>query len=162
MTSPQAFPVLRRADPTAFFTSQAPAPALPPAIHCGLPEGRAVTLRTRQPGVLRVVQGGAWLTFGNAGNDGQPPAGDHFLACGDSLRLSAGQTVVAEFWRGGGRNGASEAQACLAWEPAPPCAVRAGVKAAWRAGLRAMAGPPALPAPAAQGLRAFSVLKSCS
>lgn len=116
MTSLQAFPVLHSAAQTAIFSSRACPSGMPPMIHCTLPAGCAITLRARQAGVLRVQQGGVWLTFGNAGCDGRTPAHDDFLESGDSLRLDAGQSVVAEFWRRPGMPG--EMPACLTWQAA--------------------------------------------
>lgn len=85
---------------------------------CLLPAGRAVTLRARQAGVLRIVQGRVWITFDHADRDGRVQAGDHFLGAGEALRLSAGDTVVMESWTGGGGS-------ITCFKPEPASAVRA-------------------------------------
>jgi hypothetical protein len=62
---------------------------------CGaftLRAGHAIALRPPAQAVLRIVQGGAWVTLPS-----QP--GDHFLRAGDSLQLRAGDDVVMEAWR---------------------------------------------------------------
>ncbi len=62
---------------------------------CGaftLRAGHAITLRSPAKAVLRIVQGGAWVTLPS-----QP--GDHFLRVGDTLQVHAGDTLVMEAWR---------------------------------------------------------------
>ncbi len=81
---------------------------------CRLQAGQAITLRTRQAGQLRVVQGRLWITFSNAAQDGRVRAGDHFLLPGESLALAAGETVVMESWAVG-----QPAPVWVCWEPAP-------------------------------------------
>ena len=147
MTSFLAFPALRHAVPAAVFSSQARLAARLPAICATLPAGQAVTLQPRQAGLLRVVQGGIWLTFNPAaGDEGPALPGDHFLACGDSVPLAAGQAVVAEFWGPGASAG--NAAACLAWETAPatgwPTALAAAARAAGGL-IRPRPGPEAWP-----------------
>lgn len=79
-----------------------------------LSAGQAQTLRARQAGLLRVVQGRLWLTFSDAARDSRVRAGDHFLLPGQSLALAAGDIVVLESWAAD-----PSARACLRWEPAP-------------------------------------------
>ena len=57
---------------------------------------RAVTLRPREEGVLRVAHGSVWVTFD--GPHGGPPqdTGDYFLGAGDRLPVHAGQRLVIE------------------------------------------------------------------
>lgn len=81
---------------------------------CRLEAGQAITMRARQAGQLRVVQGRLWITFSNAAQDARVQAGDHFLLPGQSLALAAGQTVVMEPWAVG-----QPALAWVGWEPAP-------------------------------------------
>jgi Protein of unknown function (DUF2917) len=57
-----------------------------------LQAGRALTLRPHANAVLRITQGAAWVTLPS-----QP--GDHFLRAGDSLRISACDSVVMEAWQ---------------------------------------------------------------
>jgi len=84
---------------TARFSSQARSSGgSRPAIGYTLPAGQAVTVQARESGVLRVGQGRLWVTFSHADRDHRVPAGDHFLEFGETLRLSAGQTVVMESW----------------------------------------------------------------
>lgn len=61
-----------------------------------LAPARAITLRARQAGCLRVKEGRLWLTL-----DGPHPGpandrGDLFLSKGDEFTLAAGQRVVME------------------------------------------------------------------
>lgn len=66
-----------------------------PLATCGaytLRAGRALQLRPPANALLRIVQGGAWVTLPS-----QP--GDHFLRAGDSLQVHAGDDVVMEPWR---------------------------------------------------------------
>ncbi|CAN5430496.1 hypothetical protein BH10PSE16_BH10PSE16_12670 [soil metagenome] len=135
MTSYSASHAFGRAVQTARFSSQARAPRSRPAISCTLQDGQAMTVQARESGVLRVAQGRIWLTFSHAGRDRRVPAGDHFLGCGDSLPLSAGQTVVMESW-----SGAADAEegaatpACVSWETAAPArTLSAALAAGWHA-----------------------------
>ena len=59
---------------------------------------RAVTLRPREDGVLRIAHGRVWLTFD--GPHGGPPdaQGDQILGAGDRVRVRAGQRLVMESW----------------------------------------------------------------
>lgn len=57
---------------------------------------RAVTLRPREDGLLRIAHGRVWVTFdgphAGAGND----SGDFVLGAGQNLRVRAGRRVVLE------------------------------------------------------------------
>ena len=64
----------------------------PPAGAFALCAGRAMALRPTTDGLLRISQGGAWVTLPS-----QP--GDHFLKAGESLRVPAGDAVVFEAWK---------------------------------------------------------------
>jgi len=66
-----------------------------------LDAARAVTLRPREDGVLRIAHGRAWVTFD--GPHGGPPTaqGDQVLGAGDRVRVAAGQRVVLESWERG-------------------------------------------------------------
>ena len=80
---------------------QHPAPAIPAVTDklagCWkLAQGRALTLRARSEGVLRIAQGAVWITFDNAQRDNGVRGGDHFLGAGDVLHLLPGQTLVME------------------------------------------------------------------
>lgn len=61
-----------------------------------LDAARAVTLRPREDGVLRVAHGSVWLTFD--GPHGGPPneQGDRFLGAGEQVPVRAGQRLVLE------------------------------------------------------------------
>ena len=61
-----------------------------------LQPGRALTLRLKTAGELRLAHGSAWVTFAGAANDATAVAGDHFLNAGQALRFQSGQTVVLE------------------------------------------------------------------
>jgi hypothetical protein len=77
--------------------------------------GRAMTLRTREPGVLRVVQGRLWATCDGPHPGALNDQGDHVLDAGDEMRVGAGQRLVIEAWNGA-------AGALFDWEPLPgPC-----------------------------------------
>ena len=54
--------------------------------------GRAMALTPIIDSLLRISQGGAWVTLPS-----QP--GDHFLKAGESLRVPAGDAVVFEAWK---------------------------------------------------------------
>ena len=63
-----------------------------------LTPGRAISLRPRAAGVLRIAQGQVWVTF-----DGPHPghgneSGDYFLQAGQQLAVRAGQRLVVEPW----------------------------------------------------------------
>lgn len=72
--------------------------------------GRAMTLQPREAGIFRIAHGSMWITFD--GPHGGPPndQGDHVLGAGESIRIQAGQRVVAEAW---GTQGASY----FTWDP---------------------------------------------
>ncbi|WP_084181308.1 DUF2917 domain-containing protein [Polaromonas glacialis] len=119
MTSFSASHALAGAVQSARFSSLArPCGGSRPAISYTLPAGQAMTVQARESGVLRVGQGRLWVTFSQAGRDLRVPAGDHFLAFGESLRLSAGQTVVMESWPEGAQCAATPA--CVSWDADAP------------------------------------------
>lgn len=144
MTSFSASHALVGAVQTARFSSQARScGGSRPAISYTLPAGQAMTVQARESGVLRVGQGRLWVTFSHADRDHRVPAGDHFLGRGESLWLSAGQTVVMESWpeAAPGAEGAGT-PACVSWEADAPARLLGGLMAAgWRAAtLRPLAG----------------------
>ena len=122
MISFSASHALAGAVQSARFSSQArPCGGSRPAISHTLPASQAMTVQARGSGVLRVGQGRLWVTFSHAGRDPRAPAGDHFLALGESLRLSAGQTVVMESWpeaAPGVKRAATPA--CVSWQADAP------------------------------------------
>ena len=122
MTSFWASHALAGAVRTARFSSQTRScGSRRPAISYALPAGQAITVQARESGILRVGQGRVWVTFSHAGRNPSVPAGDHFLQSGDSLRLSAGQTVVIESWPEAGPNAPRAATpACVSWEADAP------------------------------------------
>jgi hypothetical protein len=77
-----------------------------------LAAGRAITLRPRENGVLRVAHGQLWVTFDGPHTGPRNDLGDHFIGVGEQLRLHAGQRLVAEAWNGG-------APAYFSWDPLP-------------------------------------------
>ena len=116
---------------TARFSSQARScGGSRPAISYTLPAGQAMTVQARESGVLRVGQGRLWVTFSHADRDRRVPAGDHFLGRGESLRLSAGQTVVMESWPDAAAPGEEgmAAAACVSWEADAPLYILAGLR----------------------------------
>lgn len=119
MTSISASHALAGAVQSARFSSQArPCGASRPAISYTLPAGQALTVQARESGVLRVGHGRLWVTFSQAGRDLRVPAGDHFLGFGESLRLSAGQTVVMESWPEAAQGAATPA--FVSWDADAP------------------------------------------
>ena len=101
---------------------QHPAPALPAATDkfpgCWkLAQGRALTLRARSGGVLRIAQGAVWITFDNAQRDDGVRGGDHFLGAGDVLHLLPGQTLVMEPLKA-----EAHSSAYFSWDPLPATA----------------------------------------
>nr|WP_315463522.1 DUF2917 domain-containing protein [uncultured Rhodoferax sp.] len=79
-----------------------------------LPQGRALTLKPRTAGVLRVLSGRAWATFDVSRHTPLTETGDHVVARGHDLQLRAGQRVVVEAWAYQGQDGIA-----LQWVPAP-------------------------------------------
>ena len=61
-----------------------------------LAPARAITLRTREAGCLRVHMGRVWLTLDGPHAGPANDHGDMFLSEGDELTLAAGQRVVME------------------------------------------------------------------
>jgi hypothetical protein len=121
--------VSRAAQKKAGFSSQAALLNCRPASDCTLQAGRAITVQAHQAGALRIVQGRVWMTFSHADRDRRVPAGDHFLECGESLPLSAGQAVVMESW-----GGDDETPACVRWEATTATSARPALAfAGWRA-----------------------------
>ena len=74
--------------------------------------GRAMTLRPREAGVLRVARGGLWATGDGPHAGPLNDLGDRFLVAGDELRLRPGQRVVIEPWT-------RQAPAYFSWDPLP-------------------------------------------
>jgi hypothetical protein len=74
--------------------------------------GRAITLRPREAGILRVAHGQIWATFD--GPHGGPPTdlGDHVIGVGGELKVRAGQRLVVETW-------SATTPACFSWDPLP-------------------------------------------
>lgn len=96
---------------TLMQTQQSPAaPALPGTWQ--LASGRAITLRPREGGILRVAHGQLWVTFDGPHTGPRNDLGDHFIGVGEQLRLRPGQRLVAEAWNGG-------APAYFSWDPLP-------------------------------------------
>ncbi len=62
-----------------------------------LAKGRAVTLRPKVAGILRVPHGRAWATLDVPPSSPFNPE-DHFVAPGHDLHVRAGQRVVLEAW----------------------------------------------------------------
>lgn len=82
-----------------------------------LAEGRALTLRARSAGVLRIAHGAVWITFDNAQRDDGVRGGDHFLGAGDVLHLLPGQSLVMESWQA-----QAHSSAYFSWDPLPASA----------------------------------------
>lgn len=63
-----------------------------------LAAGRAISLRPRQAGVLRITQGRVWVTLDGPQQGAGNASGDHFLRSGQRLLAGAGQHLVLEPW----------------------------------------------------------------
>lgn len=102
---------------TASILASAPATALPGTWK--LVRGRAVTLRPREDGILRVAHGRVWATLDGPHGCTPDDAGDHVLQVGRSMVVRAGQRVVLEAWNASGAS-------YFAWDPiAVPATVTA-------------------------------------
>ena len=82
-----------------------------------LGDGRALTWRPTQPGLLRIAHGRVWLTFDNAQQDESVRGGDHFLGAGEALQLFPGQGLVMESW-----NAAKNSAVYFSWDLLPATA----------------------------------------
>jgi hypothetical protein len=92
----------------ARLLDSAPAVALPGTWK--LARGRAVTLRPRTDGILRVAHGRVWATA-DGPHGGTPfDGGDHVLEVGRSMYVKTGQRVVIEAWNASGAS-------YFAWDP---------------------------------------------
>ena len=58
--------------------------------------GRAVTLRPREDGLLRIAHGCAWITFDGPHAGPANDLGDRVVGAGERLRVHAGRRVVLE------------------------------------------------------------------
>jgi hypothetical protein len=61
-----------------------------------LEQGRAVTLRPRENGVLKIAHGRVWLTFDGPHAGALNDFGDRVLGAGEQVRVRAGMRVVLE------------------------------------------------------------------
>lgn len=92
-----------------------------------LEAGRALSLRPRASGVLRIAQGRAWVTMDMLHADLQA-AGDLFLVPGRGLVVQAGQRIVIE-----SSDAERQAAAYFSWDPLPQAKAQA-LRAARRTG----------------------------
>ncbi len=74
--------------------------------------GRAISLRPRLAGVLRITQGQVWATLDGPQQGAGNESGDHFLQSGQRLLVGAGQHLVLEPWTESG-----EAPVYFEWTP---------------------------------------------
>lgn len=100
------------------LNSQQSSPQSAAPQHAGnwkLGAGRAITLHSKDEGVLRIAQGRVWATFDgpHVGPHVSPAndSGDFFLGAGESLTLPAGQRVVIEPW-----NACANEAAYFSWD----------------------------------------------
>lgn len=83
-----------------------------------LDPARAVTLRPREDGVLRIAHGRVWLTFDGPHAGAANDSGDRVISPGEKVRVRAGQRLVMESCERG-------VPAYFSWDFAPdPVAVR--------------------------------------
>jgi len=83
-------------------------PALPGAWK--LAKGRAITLKPRTNGILRVAHGRVWATVDGPHGVSPTDSGDHILEVGRSMWVRPGQRVVIEAWNG-------EGASYFVWDP---------------------------------------------
>lgn len=77
-----------------------------------LTAGRAISLRPRVAGMLRITQGQVWATLDRPQQGAGNESGDHFLLPGQRLPVDAGQHLVLEPWPDSG-----EAAVYFEWTP---------------------------------------------
>lgn len=77
-----------------------------------LTAGRAISLRARQAGMLRMTQGRVWATLDGPQQGAGNQSGDHFLQPGQRLLVGAGQHLVLEPWPDSG-----EVPVYFEWQP---------------------------------------------
>ncbi|MDD5332393.1 MAG: DUF2917 domain-containing protein [Rhodoferax sp.] len=77
-----------------------------------LAAGRAISLRPRQAGMLRITQGRVWATLDGPQRGAGNESGDRFLQRGQRLPVGAGQHLVLEPWPDSG-----EAPVYFEWTP---------------------------------------------
>jgi hypothetical protein len=77
-----------------------------------LAAGRAVTLRPREPGLLRIAHGSVWATGDGPHAGALNDQGDRFLEVGDQLTLRRGETLVIEAFD-------KRVPAYFSWDPLP-------------------------------------------
>jgi Protein of unknown function (DUF2917) len=77
-----------------------------------LAAGRAITLRPREAGILRVAHGQMWATYDGPHQGSLNDLGDHVIGTGGQLRVRAGQRLVVESWGG-------QSPAYFSWDPLP-------------------------------------------
>lgn len=118
-------------------------PLVPPLQPCAQPSvhrraaagcwrlapGRALSLKPRESGVLRIARGRVWLS-------GAAPAQDLVLQAGDALAVAVGQHVVLEPWALPGA-GDADAPVLFQWDPVavPPHHHRARAARDWELGV---------------------------
>ena len=74
--------------------------------------GRAITLRPREPGILRVAHGQMWATYDGPHKGPLNDLGDRVIGAGGQLRVHAGQRLVVEALDG-------QSPAYFSWDPLP-------------------------------------------
>jgi hypothetical protein len=77
--------------------------------------GRAMTLRPREAGTLRVARGRIWATQDGPHGGVLDESGDQVLGAGEQLSLRPGQRLVVEAW-------SAQAPAYFSWTPLPEIA----------------------------------------
>ena len=91
-----------------------------------LAAGRAISLRPRQAGMLRITQGRVWATLDGPQQGAGNESGDRFLQSGQRLRVDAGQHLVLEPWP-------EPAEAAVYFEWIPVVAAASASAARWNA-----------------------------
>lgn len=91
-------------------TQQSQASSLPGTWKLGA--RRAITLRPREDGILRIAHGSVWATLDGPHQGPRNDLGDRIVGAGGQLRLRAGQRIVVESWD-------AAAPAYFTWDPVP-------------------------------------------
>lgn len=102
---------------TSQNTFQLPSAHTGPAVagRWQLAAERAISLRPRQAGMLRMTQGRVWATLDGPQQGAGNESGDHFLQPGQRLLVGGGQHLVLEPWPDSG-----EVPVYFEWTPVTP------------------------------------------
>lgn len=96
-----------------------------------LAPGRAMSLTAHQPSLLKLVEGGLWVTLQGPYGLSPDNSGDQFLLAGQELVVPAGQRLVME-----PHGGVNKGSAWFCWDPVVPAGAHSlATVAHWRVGV---------------------------